>query len=77
MLELLRDSHLTLQANIDAEHGRIDGILSLSTEELNTFNEIATAFQNADSNLTTLINTLTTDFTALKDCVDLLVQNSA
>jgi hypothetical protein len=56
----------TLQANIDVEKARIDAILNLSSSDLDTFKEIADAYQNADSNLQTLITNLTTDLAQLR-----------
>ncbi len=56
----------TLQANIDVEKGRIDSILNLSSSDLDTFREIADAYQNADSSLQTLITNLTTDLAQLR-----------
>ena len=66
----------TLQSNIDAQKARIDAILNLSTTELDSFKEIADAYQDADSNLQTLITNLTTDFNALKAVVDALATNT-
>lgn len=66
----------TLQSNIDAQTARIDAILNLSTAELDSFKEIADAYQAADSNLQTLITNLTTDFNALKAVVDALATNT-
>ena len=60
----------TLEGKIDAQKARIDAILNLSTEELNQFHEIVTAYTNADSSLQNLITNLTTEFTALKAVVD-------
>jgi len=65
----------SLSADITAEKNRIDSILSLSTAELDSFKEIANAYQAADSNLQTLITNLTTDFNALKAVVDALATN--
>jgi hypothetical protein len=56
----------TLQANIDVEKARIDAILNLSSSDLDTFKEIADAYQNADSSLQTLITSLTTDLAQLR-----------
>lgn len=53
-----------LQANIDVEKGRIDSILSGAAIDLDTFQEVATAFANADSSLLTTINALDTRLTA-------------
>jgi hypothetical protein len=64
-----------LNSSIEAQKDRIDGILNLSSTELDSFKEIADAYQNADSNLLNLINNLTTDFIALKTVVDTLVTN--
>jgi hypothetical protein len=64
-----------LNSSIEAQKDRIDGILNLSSNELDSFKEIADAYQSADSNLLTLINTLTTDFNALKAVVDALATN--
>jgi polyhydroxyalkanoate synthesis regulator phasin len=61
-----------VQSNLDVQTGRIDGILNLSTAQLDSFTEIVAAYGSADSNLLTLITTLTTDFTALKAVVDQL-----
>ena len=66
----------TLQSNIDAQKARIDAILNLSTTELDSFKEIADAYQDADSNLQTFITNLTTDFNALKAVVDALATNT-
>ena len=65
-----------LQLQINNEKARIDAIMDLSSEQLNTFKEIADAYQAADSNLTTLITNLTTEFNALKLVVDTLATNS-
>jgi hypothetical protein len=65
-----------LQLQINTERSRIDAIMNLSSEELNTFREIADSYQAADSDLTTLITNLTTEFNALKLVVDTLVTNS-
>jgi chromosome condensin MukBEF complex kleisin-like MukF subunit len=48
------------------EKARIDAILNLSSSDLDTFREIADAYQNADSNLQTLITNLTTDLAQLR-----------
>jgi len=56
----------TLQSNIDVEKARIDAILNLSSSDLDTFKEIADAYQNADSSLQTLITNLTTDLAQLR-----------
>jgi hypothetical protein len=55
-----------LETKINTEKARIDAILNLSSSDLDTFKEIATAYQNADSNLQTLITTLTTDLAQLR-----------
>ena len=60
----------TLQANIDVEKGRIDAILNLSSADLDTFKEIADAYQNADSSLQTLITNLTTDLSQFRSDFD-------
>jgi hypothetical protein len=60
---------------IIVERERINAILALSATELNTFKEISDAYQAADTDLTTLITNLTTDFAALKLVVDTLVSN--
>tara|TARA_R110000822_G_scaffold57008_4_gene143767 strand:- start:43 stop:777 length:735 start_codon:yes stop_codon:yes gene_type:complete len=69
------DAETLLQNNIETEKQRINSILSLSSEDLDSFKEIATAYTNADSNLQTLITNLTTNFTALQAVVDTLTQN--
>jgi len=56
----------TLQGNIDTEKARIDAILNLSSSDLDTFKEIADAYQNADSSLQTLITNLTSDLAQLR-----------
>jgi polyhydroxyalkanoate synthesis regulator phasin len=61
-----------VQSNLNTQAARIDGILNLSTAQLDSFNEIVAAYGSADSNLLTLITTLTTDFTALKASFDQL-----
>jgi polyhydroxyalkanoate synthesis regulator phasin len=61
-----------VQSNLNTQAARIDGILNLSTEQLNSFTEIVAAYGNADSNLLTLINTLTTNFNALEAVVNQL-----
>lgn len=60
----------TLQSNIDVEKARIDAILNLSSSDLDTFKEIADAYQNADSSLQTLITNLTTDLAQLRSDFD-------
>jgi hypothetical protein len=55
-----------LETKINTEKARIDAILNLSSSDLDTFKEIATAFQNADSSLQTLITTLTTEISQLR-----------
>lgn len=60
----------TLQANIDVEKARINSILNLSSADLDTFREIADAYQNADSNLQTLITNLTTNLSQLRSDFD-------
>lgn len=60
------DADAVLQSNIDTEKARIDAILNLSSSDLDTFKEIADAYQNADSNLQTLITNLTTDLAQLR-----------
>jgi hypothetical protein len=62
-----------LDGKITTEKDRIDAILALSTQELNTFKEIADAYTNADSSLQTLITTLTSRFDALEQVVNTLV----
>ena len=64
-----------LQEQIDIEKERINAIMSMSLEDLNTFREISDSFKQADSDLTTLINNLTTEFNALKLVVDTLATN--
>uniref|UniRef100_A0A6C0JTA4 Uncharacterized protein n=1 Tax=viral metagenome TaxID=1070528 RepID=A0A6C0JTA4_9ZZZZ len=61
-----------LDNKITVEKERVDSILALSSEQLNSFREIADAYASADSNLQTLITTLTTEFNALKAVVDSL-----
>jgi hypothetical protein len=61
-----------LDAKITTEKDRIDAILALSIEELNTFKEIADAYTNADSSLQSLITTLTSRFDALEQVVNTL-----
>jgi hypothetical protein len=63
-----------LDNKITVEKERVDSILALSSEQLNSFKEIADAYASADSNLQTLITTLTTEFNALKAVVDTLVE---
>ena len=55
-----------LESKINTEKARIDAILNLSSADLDTFREIADAYQNADSNLQTLITNLTTDLSQLR-----------
>jgi len=55
-----------LESKIDTEKARIDAILNLSSSDLDTFREIADAYQNADSSLQTLITNLTTDLAQLR-----------
>jgi hypothetical protein len=55
-----------LESKINTEKARIDAILNLSSSDLDTFKEIADAYQNADSNLQTLITNLTTDLAQLR-----------
>ena len=55
-----------LESKINTEKARIDAILNLSSSDLDTFKEIADAYQNADSNLQTLITNLTTDLSQLR-----------
>lgn len=55
-----------LESKINTEKARIDAILNLSSSDLDTFREIADAYQNADSNLQTLITNLTTDLAQLR-----------
>jgi len=75
-LQISLDTQVSdLNSNIVAQKERIDGILNLSATELDSFKEIADAYQNADNNLLTLINNLTTDFNALKAVVDALATN--
>ena len=64
-----------LTADLAIERFRIDGILNLSAEELNSFQEIVAAYSAADSNLQTLITNLTTEFQALKAVVDEALSN--
>lgn len=67
------DAENALDAKITTEKERIDAILALSAEELNTFKEIADAYTSADSSLQTLITTLTARFDALEQVVNTLV----
>lgn len=60
------------QIKVRTEKDRIDHILNLSSQDLDTFKEIVTAYTNADSSLQNLITNLTTQFTALKAVVDSL-----
>ena len=46
----------TLQSNIDTVSGRVDAILNGSSESLDTIVEVVAAFENADSDLQTLIS---------------------
>ena len=69
----------TLAADLAAEKARIDAIVALPIDDLDTFKEITEAYRNADSNLQNLItnlttnfNTLLTDFNDLKAVVDSL-----
>jgi hypothetical protein len=55
-----------LENKINTEKARIDAILNLSSSDLDTFKEIVTAYQNADSNLQNLINTLTNTVNQLR-----------
>jgi hypothetical protein len=55
-----------LETKINVEKARIDAILNLSSSDLDTFKEIATAYQNADSSLQTLITNLTTNLSQLR-----------
>jgi hypothetical protein len=64
----------SIDAAIETEKSRIDSILNLSSQDLDSFKEIADAYSTADNNLTNLINTLTTQFNALKAVVDTLVE---
>jgi hypothetical protein len=59
-----------LETKINTEKARIDAILNLSSSDLDTFKEIATAYQNADSNLQTLITTLTSQISQLRSDFD-------
>lgn len=70
------DADALLQSNIDEQKDRINAILAMSSADLDTFKEIADAYENADNNLTTLITNLTSDFTALKLVVDTLASNN-
>ena len=69
----------TLTADLAIEKARIDAIVALPIDDLDTFKEITEAYRNADSNLQNLItnlttnfNTLLTDFNDLKAVVDSL-----
>ena len=53
-----------LQVNIDVERARIDSVLSGAAINLDTFQEVATAFQNADTSILTTISALDTRLTA-------------
>ena len=53
-----------LQTNIDVERARIDSVLSGAAINLDTFVEIATAFQNADTTILTTISALDARVTA-------------
>ena len=46
----------TLQSNIDTVSGRVDAILNGSSDSLDTIVEVVAAFENADSDLQTLIS---------------------
>ena len=64
-----------LQSAIDTEKARIDAILNLSSEDLNNFHEIATAYASADSNLQGFIVTLTSRFDNLEAVVNEALSN--
>jgi hypothetical protein len=66
----------SLQSDITTEKNRVNAILNLSQTELDTFKEISDAYQAADSNLQSLITSLTSDFNALKLVVDTLATNT-
>ena len=55
-----------LQAQVDTEKSRIDSIMLLSSESLDSFNEIVAAYNGADANLLTLINNVTADIAQLR-----------
>ena len=59
-----------LETKINTEKARIDAILNLSSSDLDTFREIVDAYQNADSNLQTLITTLTSQISQLRSDFD-------
>lgn len=65
-------AELALDGRVTNEKDRIDAILALSAQELNTFKEIADAYTSADSSLQTLITTLTSRFDALEQVVNTL-----
>ena len=65
----------TLQSAIDTEKLRIDAILNMSAEDLNSFHEIATAYASADSSLQGLITTLTSRFDSLEAVVNEALSN--
>lgn len=71
----LESVDLSLENSIANEKARIDGILNLSTADLDSFKEIVTAYENADTNLQTLITNLTTNFQELSNIVSTLVAN--
>ena len=62
----------TVESNLATETSRIDSILALSADDLNSFKEIVDAYNSADSSLQNLITNLTTEFNALKAVVDSL-----
>lgn len=55
-----------IQAQVDTEKSRIDSIMLLSSDSLNSFNEIVAAYNGADANLLALINNVTADIAQLR-----------
>jgi hypothetical protein len=65
-----------LQSQVDNEKSRIDAIMNMSAESLNSFNEIVSAYTGADSSLQTLINNVTNDLAQLRSDFDIHFANS-
>lgn len=64
-----------VQALIDSVKSRVDGMLALSTAQLDSFHEIQTAYESADTAFINTVGTLTTRLTALQGIVNEFASN--
>lgn len=66
----------TLTTDLGIERGRVDAILAGSTVDLNTFLEVVTAYQGADTSILATIGTMQTQIASMQSTIDSLTDGA-